>query len=405
MKIIILGAGFGGLRLALDLERNKRFDICLIDRKDFHIYYPALYEVVSSLLFYSERELKVSDCFYIRNIIKDKRIKFLLSEVKGVDTVNKCVETSIGIQKYDELVLALGCDVNYYGIPGLKENSLSLKSWKDVMEFRKRLKAYVEEFYSGKGSAIDVVIGGAGFSGVELACELAMTFKKNRILFGSRRKQTLLKIIESSGRVLSILPEVVSRKAHARLEKLGVEVVLNSPIKQVDEEFIHIKGRRRIHYDLFMWTGGAAGCGVVKNSILSKSNNDFVNVDQYLRVQGIQNVWGIGDLASFCPPGEDRPIPGQAYFALQEAKHLSMNIRRKANNLDLLPFVPRKKGFIIPLGGKHAVANLWEKIIIEGRFGWFLHRIIDFNYFRSILGMKSALGVLFRQLSIFDKND
>lgn len=409
VKIVILGAGFGGLQLARMLSRNSAYNVFLIDQRDFHIYYPVLYEVASSFPFYSEEELRLADSFYIPALLKGYAVTFVQAYSRGVDSAHKQVHTSIGPIAYDHLVVALGSDVNYYGIPGLKEHSMPLKSWNGILAFRKKLKDLVEAVSEGQ-VPIDIVVGGGGFSGVELACELAVTLKKEEKLFKLHKKDIRLKVIEAGPGLLAGLPASVGQRTMARLKKLGVEVILKSPIKRVDESSLYIQANPKAKeiktpYNLLIWTGGVEGPSIARETGMQVDTCGRFMSDQFLHVSGQKDVWAIGDNACFIEPGQERPIPSQAYFALQQSAHVAINIRRALSGSALLPFKPVKKGFVIPLGGKYAIACLGDNVIIEGFLGWCIRKVVDLNYFRTLVGWARGFIFLAKQLVIFSTND
>jgi len=415
--IAILGAGFGGLHLARILSRNPSYKVILIDQRDFHIYYPVLYEVASSIPYYSEESLRLADSFYIPSLLKGYNVTYVQGYIKKVDRKTHTVDTSVGPIRYDHIVMALGSDVNYYCIPGLKEHSFPLKSWNGILSFRKKMKDLVElavriQHDKKKNASqlpITIVVGGGGFSGVELACELAVTLNTQAHLFKIHKNTLRLRLIEAGPSLLAGLPEKVGERTRLRLQRLGVEVTLKSPIAKVDDTYMYMKseGKRETKdpYNLLIWTGGIEGPRMAKDMGCALDKSGRFMSDQFLRVTGETTVWAIGDNACFIEQGQERPLPSQAYFALQQAEYAAVNIRRAINGGMLLPFVPKKKGFVVPLGGKYAIAYISEKIMIEGFLGWVARKLVDLNYFRMLVGWRRGIIFWCKELVIFSAND
>jgi len=309
MKIIVLGAGFAGLRCSQILSRYFPNQVTLIDKNNYHLYLPLLYEL-------NEKKVKLP--------IKTGA-KFIQKEVNNYHEID-----------YDYLVLAVGADTNYYGIPGLKERALSFKTLEDIKKLKK--------IPSG-----EILIVGGGVTGVELACELALKLKNERI-----------KIIESKPQILMSLDADLRRKAEKRLQKLGIEILTKHHLKAVKNQSVVLENGQVLPFDNLIWTGGVT-LGQYK-------------VNNYLQVKGEKNVFAVGDCAS-AYPGLIRP-------AMEQAKVAALNIKRSIKRRPLIAYQPKFRGIIIPLGGCYAIGKIGS-IKIAGMSAWLLKNIINFIYIKT----------------------
>ncbi|MBI2450446.1 MAG: FAD-dependent oxidoreductase [Candidatus Nealsonbacteria bacterium] len=305
-KIIVLGAGFAGFQCAKFLNRFFPGQITLIDKNDYHLYTPLLYEL-------DEGKVKLP--------IKTSA-KFIQKEVSDFHELD-----------YDYLVLATGAEVNYYNIPGLKESAITFKNLEDIKKLQ-------------KVPAGEILIIGGGFTGCELAMELAIK------LTGER-----LKIVDASTCILPNLDEELRKKAERRLRKWGVEIFCGYKLTKVENQQVFFENGKVFKFDNLVWTGGVR---------LGRHK-----VDEFLRVKEEKNVFAIGDCAS-TSPGLIRP-------ALNQAKIAAENIKRSIEGKALAAYKPKVWAVVVPLGGYYAVAKI-GKIKIAGFIAWFIKEIINFWY-------------------------
>src|SRR3989344_780802 len=272
-KVLILGAGFGGVRCALDLEKNsKDLEIIIVDKNNYHTFQPALYEVASAFYIgdnfreqrFNFQKIKRSAAVPFGEIFQNRNIKFMQAEVKSVDVNAKSVSFTSGeVMNFDYLVLALGSETNYFGIPHLAEKSYPLKSVEDALNIK---SAIDELFYNAKpDELIKIVIGGGGVAGSEFAGELMGDIKKLAKKHKHLKNKAILTIIEASPNVLGRAAPWIINIAQKRLDDLGVKVLISKKIIDVIDHEVLFEGGEKVPFDVLIWTAG-----IKANSILTQ---------------------------------------------------------------------------------------------------------------------------------------
>lgn len=349
INIVILGGGFAGIRAASILRNRSNIKLTLIDRNNFHTFTPALYEVATS----EEPQKNVTIPF--KEIFGDS-VEIREGTVDRIDTKNKIVFVNKTEYLYDYLIFCLGSESSDFGIPGIKDYGLALKTLEDAISIKNALK-----------TARKIIVGGGGFSGTEIACELS-THKTNLDL-------TLI----AGSQILKELGDGVSKLAKERLQLGNVRLVLGEHIEIVTKESVELTGGRKFPYDAFIWTGG-----VKSNDLLGK-----IEVDENLRVKNFQNIFAAGDTVS----------PGVARRAIKMGKIASENILRDIKGRSLLPYSYRSIGYLVPLGS-HFATFAMGKYHISGVPAYILQQLIMFKYLLEILPFFKALKRFIR----FEKN-
>lgn len=419
-NIVILGAGFGGLRAALLLAKKRRrlgmendCRIILINRHNYQIYTPTLYEAATtSKETANYLDIKGLVTFPIAEIIQNTGIEFVEAEVEKLDLVGGDIHCANG-QKYrfDYLILALGSETNYFGIPGLRENALPLKTFIDAIKIRDKI---VEVVSSGKPE-LNIVVGGGGSTGVELTGELHGWFcdlREEVIKKEDRQCKINVKIVEAGPSILAGFPVSIVNKVQKRLKGLDVEILANEMISEAKPGKVILKGGRTLISDILVWTGGVKASSLMGTLPLKKEQRGRVEVvggmeclpqSPDLKLYG--RVYGIGDAVCFYDPVTDRPIPGVARAALIQAgvvaENIMMNLRGSKHHKD---YIPVNYPYVIPVGGKWAIAKLGP-FIVWGFWGWVLKLFIELNYLFSILPFWKAFKTWLKGIWIFVKND
>lgn len=394
-KILILGAGFGGITTALTLAKKVGKDGCeitLIDKNPHQLYTPALYEI-TEIPSESLKELRngSSIIFPIEDIVKNRPINFICDEVTEIKPQTKnIVLKNRGGMAYDFLVLALGSETNYFNIPGLKENSFPLKSFNDGIRLRNELEKKIIE-----GGHLKIIVGGGGSSGVEMAAEFVnfICLLKKKILQAAKICAVEFLLIEASEQILPEFDEWMIKRASARLKKLGIKIKTGALISAVAPNEITFKNGEKENYDIFIWAGGVKGPSILKNSGLPLSEKGGVLVDEYLRVIESQNIFAVGDNSSFINPKTGKHLRWNVPVAEDEGRIVAENISRAALGLKLKKFVPMKKyPFILAVGKNYAAADLIF-IRFSGFVGWFAKMLVELRYLLYILPVKKALSI------------
>ncbi|MEK9147554.1 MAG: NAD(P)/FAD-dependent oxidoreductase [Patescibacteria group bacterium] len=404
-KIVVLGAGFGGIKCAITLEKlakknNLPVKIILIEKNRYHTFIPALYEIASASPRVSEYALYNRSNILIKNIVKNKKIDFIKGEVSEIN----CKKNSIKLEdceeiSFDYLVIAIGSQTNFYDIPGIKEYSLKLKNFVDAIKIRRATK--LADIIPNK-----IVIGGGGTSGIETAAEIISCFRK------CCKTELSIKIIEGNDKILKSFPEKVSLLAEKRLKKLNIKILKNHFIKKLINKKVILDNGYNIPYDLFIWAGGIKNNPLLYNLPFVKEKNGLLKANSYLRLKYknkkegdiCNNIFSIGDsVSSYDIYGKN--IPATAQKAISEGNYIAKIIIDKINN-NKKPRIhyPVKTKFIIPIGGKWAITTL-NGFIFGGFLGWILKNLVELKYLLSILSWHKAIYKWIAIIITFSKND
>lgn len=409
-RIVIVGAGFGGLTVALTLARdpviaNRGYEIVLIDRQTHHLYTAGLYEVAAVPRgFAKDTYLASSVRIPISDIIRAVPIRFVRGALAELDIRNRRITLSNGgTLPYGFLILALGAETNYFDIPGLKEYSMPLKTADDAIALRNAI-----ERRAASTASLTIVIGGAGATGVELAAELinflcALEREKRDAVLVCR---TTVMLLEASGEILPGFSARAVRQITKRLRYLGVIIKAGVPIIAAGKSDITLRTGERISYDILVWTGGIKGPQILKSLGLSLSSQGTLVVDQALRVpQSDGRIFAVGDNAWLAHPRTKKPLPATAYVAEQEARHTAYAISRALRKKSVRRFRPMKKyPFVLAVGRKYAWADI-VTVRVAGLTGWCIKQLIQLKYFLFILPWPQAIALWWRNVRLYHSND
>ncbi|MFH1649341.1 MAG: FAD-dependent oxidoreductase [Candidatus Woesearchaeota archaeon] len=348
-RIVIIGAGFGGIEVARHL---RDFDVTLINRSEKFVYHPSIPFYVSG------KRTKKRFVFSLVKFAKKRGINFVKETVTKLDVKKKQVHTKDKKFEYDYLVLSTGSATNYRDIPGLQKNSIALKEQSDT------LKKKLGEISSGT-----IIIGGGGMSGVEIAMEIREAMPE----------KVEVKILEAMHRILSQMPQKLSDKTTKFLEKANVSIETDAIITKVSKGRTHLKDKKILDFDLLVWCGGIKPAGIMKKTGLTSSPRGHLLTNQYLQSIDDANVYGLGDCASIINPSTGKPIPATAHNAMEQGKTVAENIRRSIINFDLEPYVPWDAPMILTLGSKTAVLT-YKNWSIKGMPLRWMKDLIEVSY-------------------------
>ncbi len=389
-RVVIVGAGFGGLEAARKLARSP-VDVRVIDRRNYHLFQPLLYQVATAAL--SPADIAQP----IRALLRDQRnATVLLDEVIGVDVSARRVETRFGAdQSYDYLVLATGSQYAYFGHDDWPRLAPGLKSIDDATLIRRRVLFAFEEAETVTDPAIrqrllTFVLVGAGPTGVEMAGALAelanATLSRDFRHIDPQTAHILL--VEAGPRVLSGFPERLAAFAQHSLERMGVEVLIDTPIEAIDRDGVVARGKR-IEAANVIWCAGVEASPVARWVGVPASKGDRVRVSADLSVPGHAEIFVIGDAAFVTgPTGE--PLPGLAPVAKQQGQYVGEVVDRLVRGEPAPPpFHYRDEGALATIGRHSAIADLgW--IRLTGWVAWILWGIVHIFF---LIGFRNRMAV------------
>ena len=387
--IVIVGAGFAGVRAALDLLRENipHAKITLINSRYHFEYTPALYRVVTG-----NSPLEV--CVPLSEIFSDhdKRIEVVIDTITDhMGDQKKVVGASGSEYHYDFLVLALGSETAYFNIPGLKENSFGFKSIAEALRLKNHLHTLFENHHTlspeEQGDNLRVVIVGGGPAGVELAGKLAEYGKILAKRHGMDVHSLEIILIEGASRLLPSLPEEVSKGVVGALAREHVKVILGTPVAKVEKEKVFLPNQE-FATKTIVWSAG-----IKVNSLydallpnVERNKQGRIIVDEYLRPQGKEaqeNIFVAGDAAA-------TPYSGLAQTANHDGAYIARMLARLLRNRDMSPYIPKKVAYALPIGSKFT-AFVSGKSVIFGLIAKFIREAADFRFFLSILPFGKAM--------------
>lgn len=435
-NIVIIGGGFGGVRVARDLGKrdallkSKGYEVVLIDRARHHLYTPLLYEVATGCMtekgMQSESELMRGVTLRMDELSKSCcGVGALQGELVGVDSAAQSVQLASGTSiSYDYLVLALGAETEYFGIPGLKENSFALKTRADALAIRQRIQDFIDAKKRGKEVQIQIMVGGGGATGVEFSAELASCFRA--LVRGGEIKSGdwTVTLVEASSRILGMLPPSASAIALCRLESLGVKVLRDTCIKRAEKRHVVLAPRplksgesiealvcdfrteveKVFEVDVLVWTGGVRAPSLSEKLGFPTDRKGRIEANATLLVSSQNNVFAIGDCASLADPHTKNPVPQLAQAALREGELVARNIIHSIRREPLENFNFPSYATIIPLGAKNAIL-VSDGLVVHGILGWLIRWAADLRYFLSALPLWSALRVFMSGARLYTRND
>jgi len=364
-QVVIIGAGFGGLYAAKELA-NKNVSVTVIDKRNFHLFQPLLYQVATGGL--SPGDISSP----IRAVLKKaKNVTVLCGSVDKIDPKNNSIEVNDKVITYDTLVLATGVKHHYFGNEQWNEMAPGLKSIEDALKMRMRImKAFEEAEFENdekiRKEWLKFVIVGGGPTGVELAGALGelsrQTLKKDFRNFNPA--ETEIYLIEGTNRILPTFPEKLSTKAIKSLQKLGIIIKANTMVTDLGSEGVILKVEDKtyeIRAKTILWAAGVKASSI--GSILQKATNveldrsGRVIVNPDLTVSDYQNIMVIGDLAHF-KINDNKSLPGVAQVAMQQGRYAARSVLTKLRNKSPKPFSYRDKGNLAVIGRKAAIADI-----------------------------------------------
>ncbi len=375
-RIVVIGGGFGGLELVKALKKIKA-QVVLIDKNNHHTFQPLLYQVATS-------GLETSSIVYPfrKRFDKQKDFYFRLGEVQKIDSQNNVIQTSIGSLHYDYLVIATGTVPNYYGMEDMEQRGISLKSIEDAIQLRNRIiknfeTALLTDDTEKMNSLMDFVIVGGGPTGVEVAGALA-ELKKHvfpRDYPELDLHQMDIDLIEATPRLLNGMSEAAGEKSKEFLEKLGVRVHLNKMVKSYDGYKVSFKDGSEMISRTLIWAAGVTGSPIegIREESIVKGNR--LEVDEFNRVKGYENIFAIGDIAAMIDEENPKGHPQVAQPAIQQGKHLAKNFKKILTKEALKPFSYWDKGSMATIGRNKAVVDVGQ-FKSQGFFAWFIWMFI-----------------------------
>ena len=388
--VVVVGAGFGGLRTVHCL-RNAAVRITLVDRRNYHLFQPLLYQVATAGLGPTDIAQPV------RAILRGQRnLEFRLAEMTGVDFAAKTLKTSTGDIPYDRLVLAVGGETNFFGNASLDRNAFGLKDLDDAVRIRNHVlymfeRAVHENDPEARRALLTFVVAGGGPTGVECAGAFSELIRLVLIkdYFGLNIKDVRVILLEGSNSLLPMFPEKLREAAAGTLWKKFVEVRFGALVADYDGHTVTLKSGERIPAETMVWAAGVRAVGVVDRLGLPQDRQGRVKVTATLQVADHPEVYVIGDVAS-AEMGNGQAYPMVAQVALQQGRLAAANMVRSLRGGGPAEFRYRDPGTLATIGRNAAVARL-GRLQFRGWFAWAMWLAVHIVF---LIGFRNRLLVL-----------
>ncbi len=391
-RVVIVGGGFAGLKLARTLKSDK-FQIVLLDRNNYHLFQPLLYQVATAGIEPS------AISFPFRQIFKQRKFfHFRVCEVKRVVPEEQRLETSIGTLAYDHLVIATGCSTNYFGNDYLANHTMSLKTTAEALYNRNKMLESLEKAQNTdnpeeRDRLLTFLIVGAGATGIELAGALAdmrkLILPQDYPDLNIERMRIVL--IDAGPRLLPAFSEKSSAEIWEYLEKRGVEIKVNSPVSGYKNEVLTLGDGTQLPSSNVFWVAGVKPNGLPGLPEEAYGPGKRLLVDPYNEVKGCKQIYALGDTALMISEQYPKGHPQVVQPAIQQAVQLADNLVRIESHKIPRPFVYKNKGSMATIGRNNAVVEL-KKIRFGGFLAW---AVWLFVHLMSIVGVKNKLFIFF----------
>lgn len=422
MKVVIVGAGFGGLRLARKLNNKPGFEVVLIDRFNYHQFQPLFYQVATAGLDASNISFPLRKVFQ-----KSKNVKIRLCNLSEVVPAENKVITDVEEISYDVLVLATGADTNFFGNKQLEAHAFPMKSTAEALQIRHKLLQLFEKAHSIKDQdelqrLMNIVIVGGGPTGVEVSGALAEMKKYVLPKDFPELDFSIMNIylLEGADKTLASMSEKSSNQSGKYLNRLGVTVMTNTLVKDYDGQNVLLQNGDQIPASTVIWAAGIKGNvpAGIDSSLIVKGNR--IKTDRRCLISGFNNIYAIGDLAYMETPKFASGLPQVAPVAMQQADLVAGNLRmieRKSNPDQQYEFEYKDKGSMATVGRNLAVVDIPKpKLHFGGFFAWLiwmgLHLMlilgvknrffVFFNWMYSYITYDQNLRLIFKE---FDRNE
>ena len=388
-NIVVVGAGYSGVSatkfLAKKLKRDNDVQITLIDRHSYHTMMTELHEVAGGRV-----EPEAIQYDLQRLFARQKNVQLVTDTVTGIDKENKIVTTKLGSYAFDYLILGMGGEPNDFGTPGVKEHGFTLWSFEDSVRIREHIlttvaKAAIEPDATVRRAMLTFVVCGSGFTGIEMIGELVDWKARLAKEYKLDPSEFSLKVVEAMPTILNMLGRNDAAKAERYLKEQNVELVLNAPIIEVAADHIKLKDGSMVPTHTLIWTAGVKGTTDAADFGLEAARGNRLVANEYMEAKGYEenNIYIIGDLV-FYEEFPNTPTPQIVQAAEQTGHTAAANIVADIKGGEKHKFKGNYQGFMVSIGAKWGVANLFNKIHLSGFLAIVMKHIVNLKYFFDI---------------------
>ncbi|KIM11054.1 MAG: pyridine nucleotide-disulfide oxidoreductase [Sulfuricurvum sp. PC08-66] len=394
-RVVVIGAGYGGLRAVEHLSVERDLEILLIDANAYHYLQTEVYGYIAGRFDLHDVALDIRHWSYG---FKHRNVTFILDRVTSMDSRTKRIHTLEGEYSYDYAIVATGARTNFFSfIEGLRAHSFGVKKLPQAYNFRatfeKLLYEKLDTTHERCDIAQNIVIGGAGLSGVEIAAEMGDVILKHTKSIGAGAQNIRIVLIDAAPTILPGMSRYVIERTQERLEALGIEVMRETFIERVDATHIYCKGKAPLPYVFMIFTGGITASTVELSQACEHNRIGQYSADETLRIA--PDVFAIGDCVELHDTKGTLLAP-TAQIAEKSAHYVAQSIERLRKGKTLVPFDASIDGVFVALGGNYAVGELWGAIRVKGVVAYMLKKFITKSYY---WGLKLRLNTGYKKRS------
>ena len=386
-QIVVLGAGYAGLAAAMEARKlltAEAAQITIVNRHPFHQIVTELHQPAAGNA--SVKHVRLP----LKKLLLGRRIGMVIAEIERIDLEGHQVVMKDGTTLgYDYLVVALGSETEYFGIPGLAEHSFTLKSIDDANRIHDHIENCFEQYNQTKdASLLTFIVGGGGLTGIELVGELADAMPRLTAQYGVSKEAVKLYCVEAMPTILPGFPETLINRAKSSLEARGVTFLTGVPVVKAEAGKVYLKEDKEIPTQTVIWSGGVRGHAVVENSGLECERRGRAYVNEFMQAKGHDHVFVIGDSCIYFNEADGRPYPPTAQISSQMGANAASNIHQlmKGGHLEL--FHPHLQGTLASLGRKDAIGMVGKrKFEVKGTIAGWLKEGSNMRYLMGINGL------------------
>ncbi len=390
-RVVILGAGFGGINVYRSLHSmvhdDKDWEFIIVSDNNYFLFTPLLHEVATGSLFPEDLVFPIRENFTccVREIILDKVI--------SIDAYKRHIVLKNEKISFDYLVISTGASTNYWGIEGALEYSVPLKDIKDAIKLKNNIISIFENANEMKKKRINIMVVGGGATGIELATEIIEFTERMKPFYENLKildTNIKVQILNASEKFIPGFPNKVRKKILSILSRddTNLSILLDAKVVKIDSSNIYLSDKRKLGYDLLVWAAGVKP-NTPKINIDDIKIDQRIKVDKYFNIKSFRNIFAIGDVADF-KDINGVSLPQLAQVAQEEAKICAENIYRISKKLDPVAFEYKEKGLLISLGHNNAIVSL-KNMLFTGKSAWVLWKFI---YLGLMFGKGTRLKII-----------
>lgn len=381
-KILVLGAGYAGMMAATSLERNNE-PFTLINKHPYHYLTTLLHEAAGGRKEPMQYTVKIAD------VLRKPTSEFVQDEVVSIDREKKVVHCKGGDQAYDYLIITMGWISEYFGIPGMKENSMSIQNLDTAVEIRNHIEREFQTYLEDNDDRhLRIVVGGAGLTGIELVGELCDWIPKLCIQYNIPKSKVDLQNIEAMPSILPMVSESLREVAARALTEKGARLRTNTKLMKVDPGVVHLDGDETVEAGTIIWTGGVRANPILTEAGFTVDRRGRAKVNEFLQSVDDSNIFIGGDCAWAEEDG--RPLPPTAQFATQMGPVLANNVTSFMHGQPMQPFQGHNLGTLASLGSEIGVGQMMS-IPVKGVIGGLAKEVSKIKYLWQLGGVRLAV--------------